>query len=83
MAQRVTIRKRTPYNTRSNRRRQVKTPGGRLVYHHLKKQGTAPKCGDCGIALPGVGFVFYLLTTPYAPYPNFTPNIKLIDTGLK
>ena len=54
MAQRVTIRKRTPYNTTSNRRRVVKTPGGKLVYHHLKKLATAPKCGDCGIALPGV-----------------------------
>ena len=56
MAQRVTIRKRTPYNTTSNRRRIVKTPGGKLVYHHLKKLPTAPKCGDCGIALPGVRF---------------------------
>jgi ribosomal protein L34E len=54
MAQRVTLRKRQPYNTKSNRRRVVKTPGGKLVYHHLKKRGTAPKCGDCGIALPGV-----------------------------
>jgi len=54
MAQRVTLRKRQPYNTKSNRRRVVKTPGGNLVYHHLKKRGTAPKCGDCGIALPGI-----------------------------
>jgi large subunit ribosomal protein L34e len=54
MAQRVTLRKRQPYNTTSNRRRIVKTPGGRLVYHHIKKQGTSPKCGDCGINLPGV-----------------------------
>lgn len=54
MAQRVTLRKRTPYNTTSSRRRVVKTPGGKLVYHHLKKLPTAPKCGDCGIALPGV-----------------------------
>lgn len=54
MAQRVTLRKRTPYNTTSNRRRVVKTPGGKLVYHHLKKLATSPKCGDCGIALPGV-----------------------------
>ena len=54
MAQRVTLRKRTPYNTTSNRRRVVKTPGGKLVYHHIKKLATAPKCGDCGIALPGV-----------------------------
>ena len=54
MAQRVTLRKRTPYNTTSNRRRVVKTPGGKLVYHHLKKLPTAPKCGDCGTKLPGV-----------------------------
>ncbi|QRW26091.1 ribosomal protein L34e [Rhizoctonia solani] len=54
MAQRVTIRKRTPYNTKSNRRRVVKTPGGKLVYQHLKKLATSPKCGDCGTALPGV-----------------------------
>lgn len=57
MAQRVTLRKRNPYNTTSNRRRIVKTPGGRLVYHHIKKPGTSPKCGDCGIALPGVRFL--------------------------
>ncbi|KAF9045282.1 ribosomal protein L34Ae [Panaeolus papilionaceus] len=54
MAQRVTLRKRQPYNTTSNRRRVLKTPGGKLVYHHLKKLGTAPKCGDCGLALAGV-----------------------------
>ncbi|KAJ7630326.1 ribosomal protein L34Ae [Roridomyces roridus] len=49
MAQRVTLRKRQPYNTTSSRRRVVKTPGGKLVYHHLKKIATSPKCGDCGI----------------------------------
>lgn len=37
MAQRVTLRKRTPYNTTSNRRRVVKTPGGKLVVHHIAK----------------------------------------------
>jgi len=54
MAQRVTIRKRTPYNTTSNRRRIIKTPGGKLRYQHIKKLPSAPKCGDCGIALPGI-----------------------------
>ncbi|PPQ67840.1 hypothetical protein CVT24_003146 [Panaeolus cyanescens] len=54
MAQRVQLRKRKSYNTTSNRRRVVKTPGGKLVYHHLKKLGSAPKCGDCGLALAGV-----------------------------
>lgn len=54
MAQRVTYRKRNPYNTRSNQIKVVKTPGGKLVAQHLKKTGTRVKCGDCGIALPGV-----------------------------
>ena len=42
------------YNSRSNKVRVVKTPGGELRYLHIKKKGTAPKCGDCGIKLPGV-----------------------------
>lgn len=42
------------YNTRSNKVRVVKTPGGKLRYQHIKKKGSAPKCGDCGIKLPGV-----------------------------
>ncbi|KAL4401563.1 60S ribosomal protein L34A [Malassezia pachydermatis] len=54
MAQRLTLRKRNPYNTRSNRRRVVKTPSGELRYLHIKKLPTAPKCGDCHTILPGV-----------------------------
>jgi len=49
------------YNTRSNKVRVTKTPGGKLRYLHIKKRGTAPKCGDCGIKLPGVW------TTPPSP----------------
>ncbi|KAJ6152921.1 hypothetical protein N7497_007240 [Penicillium chrysogenum] len=49
---RLQYRRRNPYNTRSNKVRIVKTPGGELRYLHLKKKGTAPKCGDCGIKLP-------------------------------
>jgi len=48
MAQRVTLRKRQPYNTVSNRRRVVKTPGGKLVVHHLKKKAVSIGCG-CGV----------------------------------
>lgn len=44
------------YNTRSNKVRVIKTPGGELRYLHIKKKGSPPKCGDCGIKLPGVGF---------------------------
>lgn len=45
---------RNSYNTRSNKVRVIKTPGGKLQYQHLKKRGSPPKCGDCGIKLPGV-----------------------------
>ena len=49
------------YNTRSNKTRIVKTPGGELRLLHLKKKASAPKCGDCGIKLPGVSTLFYAL----------------------
>ncbi|KAJ3088893.1 60S ribosomal protein L34 [Quaeritorhiza haematococci] len=54
MAQRVTYRRRLSYNTKSNKTRVVKTPGGRLVVHHIKKRTSQVKCGDCGVALPGI-----------------------------
>ncbi|CAD6195211.1 unnamed protein product [Caenorhabditis auriculariae] len=54
MSQRVTYRRRLSYNTKSNRRTIVKTPGGRLVYHYLKKRGTIPKCRDTGVKLHGI-----------------------------
>jgi Ribosomal protein L34e len=41
-------------NTKSNRTRVIKTPGGKLRYLHIKKPGKGPRCGDCGITLPGV-----------------------------
>ena len=65
MAQRVTLRKRQPYNTTSSRRRIVKTPGGVLRYHHIKKLPTAPKCGDCGSKLSGVRTLASLRITTY------------------
>lgn len=52
--QRVTYRRRLSYNTKSNKTRTIKTPGGALRLLHISKKATAPKCGDCGIALPGV-----------------------------
>ncbi|KAL5419649.1 60S ribosomal protein L34B [Paraphaeosphaeria minitans] len=51
---RLTYRRRAPYNTTSNNVRVIKTPGGQLRYLHIKKKGTAPKCGDCGTKLPGI-----------------------------
>lgn len=47
------------YNTRSNKVRVVKTPGGKLRYLHIKKRGSPPKCGDCGVKLPGVSPRFF------------------------
>jgi ribosomal protein L34E len=38
-------RRRAPYNTKSQKVRVIKTPGGELRYLHIKKKGTAPKCG--------------------------------------
>jgi large subunit ribosomal protein L34e len=54
MLDHVTDRTLHRYNTRSNKTRVIKTPGGALRLLHIKKRGTAPKCGDCGIKLPGV-----------------------------
>ncbi|GAA5867208.1 hypothetical protein JCM5296_002794 [Sporobolomyces johnsonii] len=54
MVQRVTLRTRKSYSTKSNGRRIIKTPGGKLRYIQVKKTAAAPKCGDCHIALPGV-----------------------------
>lgn len=54
MVQRVTLRKRNPYNTKSNRRRVIKTPNGDLRYLHINKLPTPPKCGDCHAKLSGV-----------------------------
>nr|POE99486.1 60s ribosomal protein l34-b [Quercus suber] len=51
---RLTYRRRQPYNTVSNKTRIIKTPGGELRYLHIKKKGTAPKCGDCGSKLSGI-----------------------------
>jgi large subunit ribosomal protein L34e len=51
---RLQYRTRSSYNTSSQNVRIIKTPGGKLRYLHIKKKGSAPKCGDCGIKLPGV-----------------------------
>merc|ERR1712018_112245 len=54
MVQRLTYRRRLSYNTKSNRRKISKTPGGRLVYLHQKKLGSIPKCGDTKKPLFGI-----------------------------
>ncbi|KAJ3043329.1 60S ribosomal protein L34 [Rhizophlyctis rosea] len=54
MVQRVTYRRRLSYNTKSNKTRVIKTPGGKLRLLHIRKKAGAPKCGDCGSVLAGV-----------------------------
>ena len=51
---RITYRRRLSYHTDSNTIKKVRTPGGKIVVHYKKKAGTRPKCGDCGVALPGI-----------------------------
>mmetsp|Transcript_57434 Transcript_57434/g.79718 ORF Transcript_57434/g.79718 Transcript_57434/m.79718 type:complete len:131 (+) Transcript_57434:1-393(+) len=54
MVQRIQYRRRHSYNTRSNKVKKVRTPGGATVYQYVKKAGHGPKCADCGIQLPGI-----------------------------
>lgn len=51
---RVTLRRRNPYATVSNRVRKVKTPGGKLVVQYIKKAGSAARCGDTKTKLHGI-----------------------------
>mmetsp|Transcript_40937 Transcript_40937/g.64915 ORF Transcript_40937/g.64915 Transcript_40937/m.64915 type:complete len:127 (+) Transcript_40937:60-440(+) len=54
MVERLTYRRHTRYNTKSNKRRTLRTPGGKLTFHVLKKKAKGPHCGDCGKALIGL-----------------------------
>merc|ERR1712168_454066 len=54
MVQRLTYRRRLSYNTKSNRKRISKTPGGKLVYLYTKKPGKVPGCGGCPKKLQGL-----------------------------
>ena len=54
MVQRLTLRRRLSYNTTSNKRKIVKTPGGRLTYQYVKKGASFPKCGDSKVKLNGI-----------------------------
>merc|ERR1711974_233819 len=54
MVQRITYRQRLSYNTKSNRVKKVRTPGGKLVFQYLKKRPSVPKCPMTGLRLKGV-----------------------------
>merc|ERR1712048_374571 len=46
--------RRLSYNTKSNKCRLNKTPGGKLVVMYAKKKTQVTKCGDCKRDLRGV-----------------------------
>mmetsp|Transcript_70567 Transcript_70567/g.228563 ORF Transcript_70567/g.228563 Transcript_70567/m.228563 type:complete len:129 (-) Transcript_70567:113-499(-) len=54
MVQRLTYRRHCRYNTNSNKVKKVKTPGGKLTFHIVKKKTAGPHCGDCGGKIIGV-----------------------------
>merc|ERR1712086_101690 len=54
MVQRLTYRRHTRYNTKGNKQRTLKTPGGKLIFQTLKKKAKGPSCGDCGKVLIGI-----------------------------
>merc|ERR1711981_134569 len=54
MGERLTYRRHTRYNTKSNKQRTLRTPGGKLTFHVLKKKAKGPHGGDCGKALIGL-----------------------------
>lgn len=51
---RYTRKGRKPYNTRSNKTRPVKTPGGRLTAQKIVKTCNGPRCSDCKNKLAGI-----------------------------
>merc|ERR1712107_678082 len=51
---RVTYRRRLSYNTKSNKIKKVRTPGGKLVVQYLKKRPSVPKCPLTGLKIKGV-----------------------------
>lgn len=68
MVQRLTYRRRLPYNTSSNKVKVSKTPGGRNVYLYRKKSGNVPKCGDTGVPLKGVSLFLRKISELLVPF---------------
>ncbi len=54
MAPRVTYRRTNTYNTKSNKIRKTKTPGGRVVAQHMPKRPSPVICGETGVKLTGL-----------------------------
>merc|ERR1711973_491777 len=50
----IKTRGRHSYNTKSNKQKAVRTPGGKYVYHALGKRAKHKRCGDTNEKLNGV-----------------------------
>merc|ERR1712154_699923 len=70
---RVTYRRRHCYNTKSNKIQVVKTPGGKLTVHYRTKSAKGPRCGDCGIVLPGIA---HLRPKEYSRIPRRQKSVS-------
>jgi len=53
----VIYRRENNFNTKSNKTKVVKTPGGRLTVHLVKKAAKGPRCGDCKGKIIGVPYL--------------------------
>ena len=54
MVQRVVYRRQNNFNTRSNKVKKVKTPGGVLKVQSIDKRAKGPRCGDCKCEISGI-----------------------------
>merc|ERR1711988_867789 len=54
MVERVTYRRSKSFNTKSNKIRVLRTPGGKLTPQYVAKKVRGSKCGDCGQTLQGI-----------------------------
>ncbi|XP_029656263.1 60S ribosomal protein L34-like [Octopus sinensis] len=54
MVQRVQLTRKKPYNTRSNKKKIIRTPGGRLTVKYLTKRKSIVKCAVCKDKLRGI-----------------------------
>mmetsp|Transcript_5337 Transcript_5337/g.11856 ORF Transcript_5337/g.11856 Transcript_5337/m.11856 type:complete len:114 (+) Transcript_5337:278-619(+) len=45
---------RHPYNTKSNRMKAIRTPGGKIVASKIKKKTKGPRCSDSLVAIQGI-----------------------------
>lgn len=54
MVQRVVYRRQNNFNTRSNKVKKVKTPGGVIKVQYLEKRATGVRCGDCKCSIAGI-----------------------------